>query len=113
MAQSSTWMKTGNRILGIFTGVMLAALAGILVYVRNIPSSGDIALALSSNPANYTLSLGHMSDLTLQSFAFLKLPLVLAVIAVLIGFVACILGRDRNRAPVLALALMMAIFFHA
>jgi len=113
MAQAPSWVKTGNRILAISTGLLLASLIAILLYVRNMPSTGDIAQALSSNPANYTLSLGHMSDLTLHSFAFLKLPLALAIIALLIGFISCVFSWHRNRTPLLALALMMAVFFHA
>ena len=44
-------------------------------------------MALSYNPEAYTLSLGHMEDLTLRSFAYLRLPLALAVVAFLIGAV--------------------------
>ena len=52
---------------------------------RHIPTPGDISQALSSNPAAYKLSLGHMEDLTLKSFAYLRLPLALAAVAFFIG----------------------------
>ncbi len=58
----------------------LACLA-ILVAVRNVPTPGDISQALSRHPGAYTLSLGHMEDLTLESFAYLRLPLAIAAVA--------------------------------
>src|SRR5262249_9390476 len=71
-----------------------------------------ISSALVQHPELYTLSLGHMGDLTLQSFAYLRLPLALAGIAVLIGTLG-ITFRNRKRHPFFAVALMMLIFFHA
>ena len=53
--------------------------------VRGVPAPGDISQALSHNPRAYTLSLGHMEDLTLASFAYLRLPLAVAAVAFLIG----------------------------
>ena len=68
--------------------------------------------AQSQRPGTYTLSLGHMEDLTLASFAYLRVPLALAAVAFLVG-------RAREHcaataiAPFLAAALMMVLFFHA
>ena len=45
------------------------------------PTPGDISQALSQHPSAYTLSLGHMEDLTLESFAYLRLPLAMAAVA--------------------------------
>ena len=42
-------------------------------------------MALASNPEAYTLALGHFQDLTLESFAYLRGPLALAVAACAIG----------------------------
>ena len=50
-----------------------------------MPTPGDISQALSSNPSAYSLSLGHMEDLTLDSFAYFRLPLVIAGMAFLGG----------------------------
>ena len=33
----------------------------------------------------YTLSLGHMADLTLRAFAYLRLPLAVAGVAFVVG----------------------------
>jgi hypothetical protein len=52
-----------------------------------------------------------MLDLTLGSFAYLRLPLVLAGIAFLIGSLSMLFAPSRHTA--LAMALMMALFFHA
>jgi hypothetical protein len=48
-----------------------------------------------------------MTDLTLQSFAYLRVPLVIAAIAFLVGAVSA------WRQSMIGIALMMAIFFHA
>ncbi|HVH50299.1 MAG TPA: glycosyltransferase family 39 protein, partial [Candidatus Bathyarchaeia archaeon] len=56
-------------------------------------------------------SLGHMGDLTIQSFAYLRAPLVLAGIAFAIGALACWLLGSRR--AYLAIAVMMVFFFHA
>ena len=52
-----------------------------------LPAPGDISAALTQNPDVYTLSLGHMTDLTLRSFAYLRLPLAVAGVAFLVGAV--------------------------
>jgi 4-amino-4-deoxy-L-arabinose transferase-like glycosyltransferase len=87
-----------------------AAAAGVIVYILwnvwSLPAPGDISRALVTQEISaYTLSLGHMGDLTMRSFAYLKTPLVLAGIAMLIGAAAA--------RRYLALALMMLLFFHA
>ncbi len=78
----------------------LAALASGALIVLNwqTPTPGDIAQALAKSTdvyAVYTLSLGHMGDLTLQSFAYLRLPLALATAAFLTGAVGVALVRAR------------------
>ena len=52
-----------------------------------------------------------MQDLTLDSFAYLRLPLVVAGIALLIGVVGTF--RAAAERAFLAAALMMVLFFHA
>jgi hypothetical protein len=79
----------------------------ILWQVRAVPTPGDISNALTQNPEAYTLSLGHMGDLTLDSFAYLRMPLVLAGIAFAIGAV----GAWRRR--YLAIGAMMVLFLNA
>jgi hypothetical protein len=76
-----------------------------------MPAPGDISRALQQHPEAYTLSLGHMGDLTLASFAYLRLPLCIALIAFLIGSISTLFFQ--NRRVYLAIALAMVVFFHA
>ena len=41
-------------------------------HVWGFPTPGDISQAPAQHPSEYTLSLGHMGDLTLSSFAYLR-----------------------------------------
>jgi 4-amino-4-deoxy-L-arabinose transferase-like glycosyltransferase len=109
----SRWLKAGKWIVFGIAATASVALAGVLFWVRNIPAPGDISQAVSQHPELYTLSLGHMGDLTLQSFAYLKLPLLLAVTA--FGVIAGLLlfFRNQQRSAVLAIAAGMIIFFQA
>src|SRR6202035_3012146 len=71
-----------------------------------------ISTALTQNPEMYTLSLGHMSDLTFHSFAYLRPPLAIAGCGLLIGIIAT--ARNRRTAVVVGgLALMMIVFIQA
>ncbi len=79
--------------------------------MRHVSTPGDISNALTQHPEVYTLSLGHMEDLTLNSFAYLRLPLALAAVAFVIGVVGTL--RTSGRRPFLAMPLMMVLFFHA
>ena len=72
---------------------------------------GDIASALSSHPKAYKLSLGHMEDLTLASFAYLRLPLALAAVAFVVGSIGTF--KANTQRAVFSAALMMVLFFHA
>jgi 4-amino-4-deoxy-L-arabinose transferase-like glycosyltransferase len=118
MADGGVWIKRGTRVLQVIAGVAGTVALVLAWMVRNTPAPGDISVALTQNPGAYKLSLGHMEDLTLASLAYLRLPLVLAGVAFLIGaFLAPALGRVRrigkDNARFLAAALMMIVFFHA
>ena len=59
--------------------ILLCAAVAVLTLcflLVELPTPGDISAALSSHPGAYTLSLGHMEDLTLASFAYLRVPLL-------------------------------------
>ena len=60
----------------------------------------------------YTLSLGHMTDLTLRAFAYLRAPLALAGVAFAIGAVGAWRRASTAAAP-MAVVAMMVLFFHA
>ncbi len=111
MDSGGAWVRRGTRVLTIVAAACAIAAGSILFLVRHVPTPGDISNALTQHPEVYTLSLGHMEDLTLQSFAYLRLPLALAGVAFLIGVVGTL--RASGRRPFLAMALMMVLFFHA
>ncbi len=111
MAAEGRWVRGGTRGLGVLTAVAAVACLAILFIVRHVPAPGDISSALSSHPSAYSLSLGHMLDLTIDSFAYLRFPLYLAAFAFLIGAVANF--RWSGLRAFVSTALMMVIFFHA
>lgn len=112
--ESSTawpWNRVARAATGGVFAVAFAAIAFLLIRVWSIPVQGDIAGALSSNPEAYTLALGHLEDLTLDAFAYLKLPLALAGIAMLVGIAGAFLFRGYR--SVLMIAAAMVFFFTA
>jgi 4-amino-4-deoxy-L-arabinose transferase-like glycosyltransferase len=111
IAMNGRTIRYGTRFLTVFCSIAAVAAIAILVAVRHVPTPGDISQALSSNPAAYTLSLGHMEDLTLKSFAYLRLPLALAAGSFLIGAIGTI--RTASKKVYVMVAIMMVVFFHA
>ena len=111
MATESSWVERGTRVLGVIAVLAAMACFGIAYQVRSLAAPGDISNALSSHPSAYTLSLGHMLDLTFGSFAYLRLPLILAGVAFFIGAFGNLWSKGV-RAAVLT-AVMMILFFHA
>jgi 4-amino-4-deoxy-L-arabinose transferase-like glycosyltransferase len=111
MASEDEWVHRGTRVLGGVTALAALACIAIAFAVRNLPTPGDISSALSRHPSAYTLSLGHMLDLTFDSFAYLRLPLCLAGTAFLIGAVGNL--RWSGLRASLTTGLMMVLFFHA
>jgi len=111
MAAEGVWIRRGTRILSAIAGTAALVATGILFYVRNVSVSGDISQALTSHPAVYSLALGHIEDLTMSSFAYLRFPLFVAAIAFLTGSLGTL--RAPGQRAFVAAALMMVIFFHA
>jgi len=107
----SRWLRIGTRAVGVVAASASAIIAAILYAVRAVPTPGDISRALQQHPEAYTLSLGHLGDLTIASFAYLRVPLLVAGAAFAIGALGSWLLNQRK--AFLALAIMMAIFFHA
>jgi 4-amino-4-deoxy-L-arabinose transferase-like glycosyltransferase len=102
------WIRAGDRVISAIAVLAALAIGVILVQVWNLPTPGDISTALTEHPEAYTRSLGHMGDLTLKSFAYLRLPLILAGIAFLIGASAV-----WWRQPIVAFVVMMVLFLHS
>jgi len=111
MTVDSNWIRRGTNFLAGVVFCAAAAVVAILVADRNVPTPGDIYNALTSHPGAYTLSLGHMDDLTLESFAYLRLPLYLAAVAFIVGLVGLL--RAGSRRAFISATLMMVLFFQA
>ena len=105
------WLRRGDVSLAATCALAAGAIAFILASVWSLPTPGDISYALTQHPSEYTLSLGHMGDLTLSSFAYLRTPLIVAGIAFVIGAIGVL--RLKPAARFLAAAAMMILFFHA
>ena len=104
-------VRAGTRAVTVFCAIAAILILSTLVAVRHLPTPGDISQALSSNPSAYKLSLGHMEDLTLNSFAYLRLPLAVAAAAFVIGGISTL--RAGRKTAYLGIAIMMLVFFHA
>jgi 4-amino-4-deoxy-L-arabinose transferase-like glycosyltransferase len=111
MATEGKLVRGGTRALTVIFTVSAIAAIAILIADHNIPTPGDISQALTSNPGAYKLSLGHMEDLTLKSFAYLRLPLGLAALAFVIAAVGTLLRAGKR--VYLTIAIAMVLFFHA
>ena len=110
-ARAMRRVRWGNSSLMVLLTVASGAIVFILFRVWNLPTPGDISSALTQHPELYKLSMGHMGDLTLNSFAYLRPPLLIALMALLAGvFGLYFWKRDRR---VFAVAAMMVVFFHA
>jgi 4-amino-4-deoxy-L-arabinose transferase-like glycosyltransferase len=111
MAAGGRWIDWGTRTLAAILLCAAFAAGTLWFLVRDLPAPGDISAALSLHPGAYTLSLGHIEDLTLASFAYLRTPLLAATIAFLIGVIGTM--RANGEKAFLAAALMAVLFFQA
>jgi len=111
MAAGGNWIRRGTYVLcGVAATAAIVTLT-LFFLVRHVPAPGDISSALSQHPSAYKLSLGHMEDLTIESFAYLRVPLLIAAGAFLVGAVGAF--RSAGLRAFLSAALMMVLFFHA
>ena len=111
MAEEGVWIRRGTRLLGVVAVVLAVLLGGILWSVRGMAAPGDISRALTLNPEAYTLSLGHMKDLTASAFAYLRLPVAAAAAAFAIGAIGA--WRLAGTRALAAVVVMMVLFLHA
>jgi 4-amino-4-deoxy-L-arabinose transferase and related glycosyltransferases of PMT family len=112
IASRKTYPKPARIALASILGLSLGAILFLLIYTAKVPTPGDISAALTQNPDLYTLSLGHMGDLTLKSFAYLRVPLIVAGSGLLIGVIGLLRVRNTG-ATVAVLTVMMLVFLQA
>ncbi len=113
LAANSGRLRSGAWILRGVSALILAVLLLVLVSVWRLPAVGDISQALTQHPELYTLSLGHMGDLTLGAFAYLRFPLTVAALAFALIGLALAIWRNNVRRTVLAVSIGMILFFQA
>jgi 4-amino-4-deoxy-L-arabinose transferase-like glycosyltransferase len=118
LGQDHVSIRKGSLALAGIASVAACAILAILIRVWKLPAPGDISRALvAQDPEAYTLSLAHLGDLTVASFAYLKPPLILAGIACAAGALLIIFPTNRSnrlgRFPLAGGALMMVLFVHA
>ena len=111
MAAGGTWIKWGTRALSVILACGAIAAGALFFMTRGLATPGDISSALSQNPDAYTLSLGHIEDLNLNSFAYLRPPLLAAAIAFAIGAIGTMIAKGQR--AFLSTAVMMVLFFQA
>jgi 4-amino-4-deoxy-L-arabinose transferase-like glycosyltransferase len=113
VAAGGSWVRSGTRVLIAICGLLFGMLAALLAMSWRLPAVGELSQALTQNPEMYTLSMGHMGDLTLAAFAYLRLPLAVATFAFALGFILLLAFRANKYGAVLALAATMVVFFQA
>jgi len=111
LSAGGRWVRAGTYVLLGTSSILFAVLAVLLLSVWRVPAPGDISQALTQHPELYTHALGHIWDLTLNAFAYLKLPLALAAFAFGGCAVALAFGRNNIRRTVFVIAISMIIFF--
>lgn len=111
LVEGGAWVRRGAQVLGVVAALAAFACFALLTTVWGVPAPGDISHALTQHPEAYTLSLGHMDDLTVASFAYLRVPLTLAGAAFLVGAIGA--WRFRDARAWAAVTVMMVLFFHA
>ena len=111
MAVQGGPIRIGSRIVSVIAALGAVTIITVLVLTWGLPAPGDISVALTQNRSLYKLSMGHIGDLTLGACAYLRLPLVVAGIACLLGAIGA--WRLRGAQAFLAIAAMIVIFFQA
>jgi hypothetical protein len=113
---NSRWLLPIHRGLATL-GVLLAAVAGYFIWDSlHVPAANDISTHLEMrSPETYLTSMVHLLDLTPESVADLRVPVILSALSLLVAFVAAWALRKRGVPwlPSAALALGMAGFILA
>jgi 4-amino-4-deoxy-L-arabinose transferase-like glycosyltransferase len=113
---SRSWLLWTSGVLAVICIAISVVLAAGLWSSRQLPFVPDIGTVLAKPDLQAeTLSMGHMLDLTGESFAALRLPAILAAIVLLIGPALAFWSRRRGAqfAATWTTGITMAIFLIA
>src|SRR5215216_296932 len=96
-AKASGFVSVSQIALAVLGLIVFIAGAVAYVQTRNLSVEGDISTTLTRNPEAYALSLGHVLDLTPQTLAALRVPVIGTAITFLLGTAAALtLRRGRK-----------------
>ena len=91
------WLRGIQRALAALAIMLTIVLAYLLIASSHDQSNGDISLLLRSHEASfYRFAMGHFFDLTVQAFADLRGPTIIAAFALLTTFTAALILRERG-----------------
>lgn len=113
-SEHSKWVLGGQTFLALL-GVVIASVLGYFLWLSwGVPAASDISKVLTSNPENYRLALGHMSDLTVEAFAVLRNPALGAALTLGIGFSLAFGLRllRKHLGATVATAITVAVFLY-
>lgn len=114
--EGKPWLLGTSAVSVAVRLAFAVVLIGGLWSSRHLPFVPDIGEVLAqTNLDNDTLSMGHILNLTGKSFAALRFPAILAVIALVIGSLTEIVLRVKRKhfASTWALGVTMMVFFIA
>ena len=109
--------RTGQRastVLLVIGVLGFAASMTMLALTHPFPPGSDIGTVLVSHPGEYKLSLGHMQDLTIQSFGLFRTPLLLVGLGLLLGTLSNWVLRRRSAligANISLVAMMVVVLY--
>jgi 4-amino-4-deoxy-L-arabinose transferase-like glycosyltransferase len=110
------WLKPIHRILAGLA-VSFAAIAGYFLWVSmRVHAASDVSTHLVlRSPEQYLTSMAHLLDLTPQSVADLRIPIIISSASILVAFITAWVLRERGISclPNIALAMGMVGFFIA
>ena len=107
------FFNVGRRITLAIFALLAVGLGAILWLSAGMPAKGELADSLVQHPEMYTLSMGHMGDLTLATFAHLRLPLAVAVAGFAITAAGIWICRKSVVRTVAVTVICMVIFYQA
>ena len=113
---SQRWIGFAHGALSVIGAVAAICLVHGLWVSRGLPYTRDIGTLLAHRGVGgYTLSLSHVFDLTSAAFASLRLPAVLAAVALLLGpaLASTLRKQRRHIAATTSIAFTSAAFLFA
>lgn len=110
------WLRGAHWFLVVVGSLSAAALVWGLWMARRLPSVHDVGTLMAHRGVgDYSLAMSHLFDLTGRSFAALRLPAVIALVALLVGPILALWLRRRRHdlGSTTTIGLMMAVFLVA